>query len=51
MWISKATGQPARPGDADAVPELFLADHLPDSVATETPEPASHDTERSDSIF
>jgi penicillin-binding protein 1A len=50
MWVSKATGKAARPGDADAVAELFLADHLPDSVATETPQPAE-DGERSDSIF
>lgn len=35
MLVSKVTGKPARPGDPNAIQEIFFADHLPENDAAD----------------
>jgi penicillin-binding protein 1A len=54
--VSSTTGKPARPGDANTVFEIFMADHLPESEPRDTdiaePNESPADKEKTDdSLF
>jgi penicillin-binding protein 1A len=53
MRISRATGKPARAGDTDTMFEVFLPDHLPEGILTDSTESESpHEKDKADdSLF